>query len=80
MKLTAPPPAAAKPAGSRGQKSTTAGTAWSGGGGGGGAGEVDALGRDRLTALGQAQDYNINVSHGQNLAHLDSLFVGKTLG
>jgi len=61
-----------KPAGSRGTPTTTAGTGWGA--------EVDALGRDRLDALGKAQDYNINVTHGQNLAHLDSLFVGKTLG
>ena len=67
--------AAAKkpPAGSRGVPTTAKDTAWGGS-------EVDALGRDRLAALGRNQDYNINVTHGQNLAHLDSLFVGKTLG
>ena len=67
---------AAKPVGSRGRKSTAVGTTWSGDG----SGEVDALGQDRVTALGKAQDYNINVTHGQNLAHLDSLYVGNTLG
>lgn len=35
---------------------------------------------DFLSNLGSGQDYNINVDHGQNLQHLDSLFAGKMLG
>ena len=35
---------------------------------------------DFLQALGTRQQYNINVDHGQNVDHLDSLFVGATLG
>ncbi|KAK9829417.1 hypothetical protein WJX72_005740 [[Myrmecia] bisecta] len=35
---------------------------------------------DYLSNLGQAQDYNINVTHGQNSQHLDSLFTGNFLG
>eukprot|EP00798_Chlamydomonas_sp_ICE-L_P019347 gene19347-25995_t len=36
--------------------------------------------KDFLHALGANQDYNINVSHGQNVAYIDALFVGNTLG
>jgi len=50
------PKARKPPAGSRSVPTTTQDTAWSA--------EVDALGRDHLAALGKAQDYNINVTHG----------------
>eukprot|EP00892_Ulva_mutabilis_P004562 jgi/Ulvmu1/2478/UM137_0003.1 len=35
---------------------------------------------DRLRNLGQAQNYNINVDHGQTSQHLDSIFTGGFLG
>ena len=35
---------------------------------------------DYLSELGAAQQYNINVDHGQNSAMIDSLFTGKVLG
>lgn len=35
---------------------------------------------DYLYELGASQQYNINVSHGQNVAFIDSLFTGNTLG
>ncbi|KAL3157030.1 hypothetical protein ABBQ38_001279 [Trebouxia sp. C0009 RCD-2024] len=35
---------------------------------------------DFLSNLGEGQDYNINVDHGQNVQQIDSLFVGDILG
>ncbi|KAL0037164.1 hypothetical protein WJX79_003556 [Trebouxia sp. C0005] len=35
---------------------------------------------DFLSNLGEGQDYNINVDHGQNISQIDSLFVGDILG
>lgn len=35
---------------------------------------------DFLSNLGEGQDYNINVDHGQNITQIDSLFVGDILG
>ena len=35
---------------------------------------------DYLYELGASQQYNINVSHGQNVAFIDSLFTGNKLG
>lgn len=41
----------------------------------------DALAQaDYLYELGASQQYNINVSHGQNVAFIDSLFTGNRLG
>ncbi|KXZ48423.1 hypothetical protein GPECTOR_28g831 [Gonium pectorale] len=36
--------------------------------------------RDYLSDLGAKQLYNINVDHGQNTDHIDSLFAGNVLG
>ncbi|GFR50488.1 hypothetical protein Agub_g12752, partial [Astrephomene gubernaculifera] len=35
---------------------------------------------DYLRDIGAKQLYNINVDHGQNVAHIDSLFAGEVLG
>ncbi|KAK9865373.1 hypothetical protein WJX84_003077 [Apatococcus fuscideae] len=46
-----------------------------------GAQEADSLNKnDYLANLGKAQDYNINVDHGQSSNYIDHLFTGKTLG
>jgi len=41
---------------------------------------LDGKGADYLANLGQAQDYNINVDHGQSWQYIDSLFAGNFLG
>jgi len=40
----------------------------------------DGSQRDYLAELGQGQNYNINVDHGQNWTHADYLFTGERLG
>ncbi|KAG2437907.1 hypothetical protein HXX76_005523 [Chlamydomonas incerta] len=43
-------------------------------------GQAAGIKRDFLSDLGAKQLYNINVDHGQNVDHIDSLFAGEVLG
>ncbi|CAK0780317.1 hypothetical protein CVIRNUC_005010 [Coccomyxa viridis] len=44
------------------------------------AGAAEGTKADYLSNLGQAQEYNINVTHGQSSKYIDHLFTGETLG
>ncbi|CAL5221664.1 g3892 [Coccomyxa viridis] len=44
------------------------------------AGAEEGTKADYLSNLGQAQEYNINVTHGQNSKMIDHLFTGNVLG
>jgi len=71
-----PPATAAPPAPASAAKQSKFTSSWdakeAGGGSGGGA--------DFLSELGARQQYNINITHGQNSNMIDSLFTGNILG